>query len=135
MGKLTTKRIAFVEHYLSCWNATEAARRAGYKEKWLHTNASKLLQDTTIQELIKARVTEMCMGSDEVLTRLAEIARNQSDVSVNSLRALELVGKHHRLFVDVKEIMDTTESPADRMARLRDAGFRMHPDGNVDQES
>ena len=29
--KLTPKQRAFVEHYLESWNATKAARRAGYR--------------------------------------------------------------------------------------------------------
>jgi len=131
MGKLTNKRIAFVEHYLACWNASEAARRAGYKQR---NEGHRLLTNADIQAHIKERLAEVTMSADEVLQRLAEIARNLD--SGDYLKALHLIGKHHRLFVDVQEVIDTEISPADRMAKLRDAGFRMHPDdGNVDQES
>lgn len=76
---LTKKRRIFVEEYLKCWNATEAARRAGYAERYLHTNAPKLLQNTTIAEAIQERLEQACMGADEVLVRLAEQAR--ADIS------------------------------------------------------
>ena len=99
---LTTKRIAFVELYLACWNATKAARRAGYKQP--HSQGPRLLENVEIQAFIKARLNEHAMGADEVLSRLADIARSETR---DSLKALELMGKHHRLFVDVQEVTAT----------------------------
>ena len=72
---LTGKQRAFINEYLICWNATEAARRAGYAEKYLNTNANKLLQNTTIMAEIQRRIEEMTMGADEALMRLTEQAR------------------------------------------------------------
>ena len=69
---LTNKRIAFVEHYLACWNASEAARRAGYAHR---SEGPRLLSNADIQSHIKERLTEITMGADEVLQRLAEKAR------------------------------------------------------------
>lgn len=100
---LTTKRQAFVEHYLACWNASEAARRASYAHPG--TEGHRLLQNVEIQEHIKERLTEVTMSADEVLKRLAEIARNLD--SGDYLKALHLIGKHHRLFVDVQEVTAT----------------------------
>lgn len=71
---LTTKRIAFVEHYLACWNASEAARRAGYKGR-SNSVGYDLLTNIDIQAYIKVRLTDLTMGADEVLTRWAEKAR------------------------------------------------------------
>lgn len=73
--KLTDKQKAFVYGYLSCWNATKAAREAGYSEKYLHTNANKILQNTTVQAEIRARLEQYAMGAQEVLVRLAHQAR------------------------------------------------------------
>ena len=74
---MNNKQRVFVEEYLKCWNATEAARRAGYK----HPNVygSKLLVNISIQQIIQARIEEKCMDADEVLVRLAEQARGVSD--------------------------------------------------------
>ena len=52
--KLTAKQQKFVEHYAACGNATEAARLAGYSAKYTRENASKLLQNTTIQAALAA---------------------------------------------------------------------------------
>ena len=72
---LTKKRRVFIEEYLKCWNATEAARRAGYK----HPNVygPTLVNLSEIREIIDARVEELTMEADEVLLRLSEIARGE----------------------------------------------------------
>lgn len=72
---LTKKRRVFIEEYLKCWNATEAARRADYK----HPNVygPTLVNLSEIKEIIDARVEELTMEADEVLLRLSEIARGE----------------------------------------------------------
>ena len=100
---LTNKRIAFVEQYLQCWNASEAARRAGYK--FAGTEGHRLLQMAEIQAYVKLRLADMQMSADEVLNRLADHARDDSKGV--SLKALELVGKHHKLFTERHEVEAT----------------------------
>lgn len=75
--KLTNKRRIFVEEYLKCWNATEAARRAGYK--FPNRQGPRLLSFVGIKEKINQRLKEKVMSADEVLLRLAEQAR--ADIS------------------------------------------------------
>lgn len=70
---LTRKQRVFVEAYLTCWNATEAARRAGYKHP--NKQGPALVKLGLIAEAVEARLKEMAMGADEVLARLAEQAR------------------------------------------------------------
>lgn len=52
---LTDKQKRFCDEYLIDLNATQAAIRAGYTEKYANTNASKLLQNTTISQYIGER--------------------------------------------------------------------------------
>lgn len=70
---LSTQRKVFVEEYLSCWNATEAARKAEYK----HPNkmGPRLIKDPEIQTEIQSRLSEKVMSANEVLIRLSEIGR------------------------------------------------------------
>lgn len=75
LPKLRGKQQAFVEHYLTCWNATEAAKLAGYSEKTAKAIGSENLSKPDIQKHITARLDELKMGADEVLTRLGEHAR------------------------------------------------------------
>lgn len=72
--RLNRKQQVFVEEYLKCWNASEAARRAGYKGK-ANVVGPRLLANVSIQAAIEARLDELKMGADEVLIRLAEQAR------------------------------------------------------------
>jgi len=70
MAGLTGKRKLFIEEYLTCWNATEAARRAGYKHP--RRQGSRLLSFVDIKDAIRARLQEKAMDADEVLARLAD---------------------------------------------------------------
>jgi phage terminase small subunit len=72
---LTDKQKVFVEEYLTCWNATEAARRAGYSERSAQQIGTENLSKPVIAEAIKTRVAEKVMSADEVLVRLATHAR------------------------------------------------------------
>jgi len=72
---LRKKQQAFVDEYLKCWNAAEAARRAGYSERTARQQGSRLLTNVDIQAAIQERLDELAMGADEVLVRLAEQAR------------------------------------------------------------
>lgn len=70
------KQRAFVEEYLQCWNASEAARRAGYKGD-PNTIGPRLLVNVGIRAIIENRLEEKAMRADEVLARMAEQARGE----------------------------------------------------------
>lgn len=73
MGNLTRKRRAWLEEYLKCWNATEAARRVEYRHP--NTQGPRLLLDVGMQSAIQNRLIEKTMSADEALTRLSDQAR------------------------------------------------------------
>jgi len=70
---LTDKQQVFVEEYLCCFNATEAARRAEYKNP--NKLGPRLVKVGKIAEVIAQRIQEKAMSADEVLAHLADIAR------------------------------------------------------------
>lgn len=72
---LTAKQQAFVNAYLVCLNATEAARRAGYSEKTAAAIGWENLRKPEIAVLIRQGMAERAMPADEVLARIAEQAR------------------------------------------------------------
>lgn len=72
---LRAKQQAFVEHYLKCWNATEAAIKAEYSKRTARQQGSRLLTNVDIKAAIEERLNELKMSADEVLIRLAEQAR------------------------------------------------------------
>ena len=70
----THKRQAFLETYLKSWNATQAAKEAGYAHP--RQAGSRMLSNVDIQAAIQARLDELKMSADEVLLRLADQARS-----------------------------------------------------------
>ncbi len=109
---LTDKQEMFVEEYLKCFNATQAAKNAGYSEKTAGKIGSENLSKPDIDSRIRARMKEAAMSADECLFHLATVARGQG---FDKVRALELIGKSHKLFVERVE--------HDWRKEVRDAGL------------
>lgn len=77
---LTTKQRMFVEAYLSNgFNATEAARTAGYKgnDVTLAAVGYENLRKPQISEAVAERVNEAAMPAIEVLARITRIGRGE----------------------------------------------------------
>ena len=72
--KLTYKQQIFINEFLTCFNASEAARRAGYKTK-ANVRGSNLLNNPMIKAQIDLRISESQMSADEALIRLAQHGR------------------------------------------------------------
>lgn len=131
MAKMTAKQKRFCDEYLIDLNATQAAIRAGYSNKYANTNASKLLQITTIKEYIDARMaekeSELIADQDEVLRYLTSVLRGESQSTElvvegtgegcseartilkepsekDRLKAAELLGKRYGLYTDKVEL-------------------------------
>jgi hypothetical protein len=111
--KLRPRQRLFIAHYLECLNATEAARRAGYKDgPWLRHFAQKLTTKVHIREAIREGLDAMTMSAAEILARIAAVARGnigdflEIDASgharINVAKAKELgqLGLIKRLVVD-----------------------------------
>lgn len=74
-AKLTDKQQAFINAYLTCWNAAKAARIAGYSERTAAQMGVENLTKPYIRETIEARIKQMTMDASEALMRLSEMAR------------------------------------------------------------
>ena len=116
----------FADEYIISGNATDAAIKAGYSPKYANTNASKLLQNTTIKSYIDERLAQLASEKiatqEEVLTYLTSVMRGETqeqtlisigelgqtitDIDVGAkdrIKAAELLGKRHRLWTDKVE--------------------------------
>ena len=78
MAKLTDKQKKFIDEYLVDLNATQAAIRAGYKEKAAYRTGAENLRKPQIQEEIQKRMQERQQRTevtqDMVVKELAAIA-------------------------------------------------------------
>lgn len=137
---MTTKQRLFVEAYLADPNATQAAIKAGYSQKTAASQGERLLRNVEIRAAVEKRVAEAAMSADEVLQELADIARadwrefleirrdKDGDVIdatfrlTDKLKALELVGKHHKLFTDKTELTGKDGNPIEVATRVIEPG-------------
>lgn len=90
MATLTPKQQAFIEHYLVCWNASEAARRAGYSEKTAGSQGSRLLKDVEVARALDARMGELKMSANEAMMVLTNHARGTLDDFVDEFGVIDL---------------------------------------------
>ncbi|HJH00743.1 MAG: terminase small subunit [Psychrobacillus sp.] len=125
--KLTLKQQRFADEYIISGNATQSAIEAGYSKKYANTNASKLLQNTTIKRYIDEQLeilkNERVADQQEVLEYLTSIVRGEQteqtlrgvgegaqeidniDVSAKDrIKAAELLGKRYGIWTDKTEL-------------------------------
>ena len=101
--KLSVKHKRCCEEYLVDLNATQAAIRAGYKEKTARSQGQRLLTNVDIQkyiaELQKKQSERTGITADTVLKELEKIALTDTEISgKEKIKALELLGKHLGMF-------------------------------------
>lgn len=87
---MRNKQRIFIDEYLKCWNATEAARRAGYSEKTAYSIGQENLKKPEIKTAIDARIAASRMSADEALQRTADIARGDIGELVDDNGLLDL---------------------------------------------
>lgn len=121
-GQLNNRQRVFVEEYLTCWNASEAARRAGYKSK-PNVHGARLLANVSIRALIEQRLATKAMSAGEVLARLADHARGTLDDFIDArgvvdLRKARKAGKAHLLHRYSRTDKGTTIELYDAQAAL-----------------
>lgn len=111
--KLSPKQKAFADYYIETGNATEAARRAGYKKPNVQgsQNLEKLSVKSYIEERIKAADEARIAKGEEVLEYLTKVMRGEEkdqfglDATISDrTKAAELLGKRYRLFTDKMEV-------------------------------
>jgi hypothetical protein len=72
---LNARQQVFVDEYLQTWNASEAARRAGYSERTAASQGQRLLMNVDIAAAMADRLADLKLSTDEGLVRLAAQAR------------------------------------------------------------
>ena len=117
--RLSNKQRMFIEEYLISFNATKAAIDAGYSENTACSIGSENLRKPHIAEAIEKRIAERAMTADEVLQRLADMARgdmgNFLDVTSIGIFTLDLdKAKELGLLHLVKKVKDRSVMSVDK---------------------
>ncbi len=126
-GELTEKQKLFVDEYLKDLNATQAAIRAGYKEKNARAIGCENLTKPNIQTYIKGLIdnihSEKIATAEEVMEYLTKVLRGESESEIvvvegtgdgcsearriekapdekERIKAAELIGKRYGIFTD-----------------------------------
>ena len=126
--KLTNKQRMFCEYYIQHWNATLAAKQAGYKgsNETLRAVGYENLTKPHIKAYIEKRFSEVVMTSDEVLSRLGSMARSFDMIKYIKLKEQNKVvtkmvqgkPKHYKEFTGYAMSFDHEQLQADGFSHL-----------------
>lgn len=141
MEKLSPKQELFIKEYLVDLNGTQAAIRAGYSEKTANEQASRLLANVSIKELVQQKmderserveitadyvlgtlkeVVERCLEREPVMVRRGRNMVQAIDADGNHIwkfdasganTALHLLGKHLKLFTEKLQLEGNPDKP------------------------
>lgn len=104
---LNEKQKVFCEYYAACFNATDAAKKAGYSAKTAYSHGQRLLKHVEIQKYLnsiqnQARANRIA-SADEILEYLSGVIRNSEETTRERTKAAELLGKRYALFEEARE--------------------------------
>lgn len=128
---MTPKQQRFVQEYLIDLNATQAAIRAGYSERSAYMTGGRMMKNDEVMVAINAALAQRAQRTEItqewVLKSLEQVAKRCLDPETfehaGANRALELIGKHLRMFTDVVEHKgDPLAELFDRVAGRTKAG-------------
>jgi phage terminase small subunit len=122
MAILTQKRRAFVHEYVVDWNATQAAKRAGYSAKTAYQAGARLLKDVEIAHAIAVLrdsiESDRIMSATEMAERLTAFARRKATDFIDSAGRIDIEAEG----VDSTAVvsLDVTESgPVTTITKVR----------------
>lgn len=107
--ELTPKQKAFADYYLECGNATEAAKRAGYKQP--HVQGSQNLGKLSVSQYIAERQKQI---EDERIADIAEVLQFYTSVMRGEVKdQFELDAPLSERLTAAKELMKRYEKGND----------------------
>lgn len=126
--KLNARQRKFAEYYAQSGNAAESAVKAGYSAKYANTNASKLLQNTTIanyiKELSEKLKDERIMTAKDRQVLLSDIARDDENEPNDRIKAVDTLNKMTgEYIVKVNAKVEQSEKLSDVFRQLGGEGL------------
>nr|DAT47900.1 MAG TPA: Terminase small subunit [Caudoviricetes sp.] len=119
-SNLTLKQKRFADEYIITANATQAAIKAGYSKKYANTNATKLLQNTTIKRYLDKRLKEIesekTASIKEVMEYLTSVMRGEQTEQV-----LKSAGDYQQEITDIDVSAKDRLKAADLLNKIHQA--------------
>ena len=125
---MTPRKQAFVDQMLTCHNATEAARRAGYSAKTAKQAGSRLLSDVDVQAALTAGRQQ---AQEQAGITAADIARELGRLSFANISDIVSWDGNGRLLIKpsaelnpdvlaaIAEIAETESKTGQRLLRVK----------------
>ena len=129
----TKKQRVFIDEYVTCWNASEAARRAGYSKKTAYSIGQRLLKDVEVAAVIDDRLASIHMSSEEVLKEFADMARTDigdfmdDNMIVDMRKARELGITKNIRKIKQKTVTHQAKNESDEDREVHDMEIELYP--------
>lgn len=108
--KLTEKQKRFADYYIESANATEAAKKAGYKQP--HVQGSQNLEKLSVRNYIEERNKQLedirIADMKEVKEFWSNTMRNIQNELKDRLKASEYIAKTNAAFIEKREVSGET---------------------------
>ncbi len=115
MKGLNPRQKRFAEEYLKTNNATQAAIKAGYSEKYAANNTTKILNNTNVQKYIQQIDTKIAKNNiadiQEIQEFWTKVMRNVAEKTGDRLKASELLIRVSGNFQNKIEVTEKLENP------------------------
>lgn len=112
MAKLTEKQQRFIDYYIESGNASEAARRAGYKAKNADSTGRENLRKPTVKAAISARLKEL---EDARIAKVDEVLQFLTSTLRSEITEPHIVVEEHDDGCSEARVIDTGPSIRDRI--------------------
>ncbi len=123
--KLTIKQTKFVKELIKSGNQTQAAIKAGDSPKTARFIASENLTKpnvkSKIEKVMSKLADEIGMTAEKILLKLNEVLDKDDDkVLTQRLKAIELAGKHHKLWHENEHKVDIVKEHEARQKQIEE---------------
>jgi phage terminase small subunit len=103
---LNAKQKRFCEEYLTDFNATQAAKRAGYSQKTAYSIGEENLRKPEIKAFIDERLKELGLSANETTKLISDIAK----ASLNKYFTINTVEHTPRIKVHLSKVIQQIEA-------------------------
>lgn len=102
---LARRQRKFASEYVrNGFNGVQAVYAAGYQQEYnaARVTASRLLTKANVNQIVENHIKVSKLSADQVIEKLTEVANSEvAEIKASDkLKALELLGKFHKLFTD-----------------------------------